>query len=86
MAKSNPFAMAQQKREEEQANIKKNLGMKSIEMPEKEPERISKRKVRLDVTVPQATKDKLIEYAEKQGLSASVAVQILIDKACETSV
>lgn len=73
--KPNPFAIAQEKREAEQAEIKKNLGMKTVAVS-------TKRKVRLDLTVPAETKQKLLDYAESKGLSASVVVQMLIDEAC----
>lgn len=75
MIKSNIFAEAQRKREAEQAEIKSKCGIKSIVQP------LTNRKVRLDLTVPANTKAKLTSYAKKQGLSASVCVQILIDKA-----
>lgn len=73
--KKNMFAEAQKRREAEQANIKAKCGVKSAQAP-------TKRKVRLDVTVPQDTKERLLDYAEKKGLSASVVVQMLIDEAC----
>lgn len=81
MAKNtvNPFAQAQEKREAEQAKIKQNLGMKTAKVEATAP---SKRKVRLDVTVPADTKQKLLDYAENKGLSASVVVQMLIDEQC----
>lgn len=81
MAKNtvNPFAQAQEKREAEQAKIKQNLGMKTVKAEATAP---SKRKVRLDVTVPADTKQKLLDYAENKGLSASVVVQMLIDEQC----
>lgn len=81
MAKTtvNPFAKAQEKREAEQAKIKQNLGMKTAKV---ETTASSKRKVRLDVTVPADTKQKLLDYAENKGLSASVVVQMLIDEQC----
>ena len=73
--KKNMFAEAQKKREAEQADIKAKCGVKTAQVS-------TKRKVRLDVTVPQDTKERLLDYAEKKGLSASVVVQILIDEAC----
>lgn len=75
MAKEkNMFAEAQKRREAEQAEIKKKLGMQTVQTP-------SKRKVRLDVTIPADTKQKLLDYAEKKGLSASIVIQMLIDEA-----
>lgn len=73
--KKNMFAEAQKKREAEQADIKAKCGVKTAQVT-------TKRKVRLDVTVPQNTKERLHDYAEKKGLSASVVVQMLIDEAC----
>ena len=73
--KKNMFAEAQKKREAEQADIKAKCGVKTAQVS-------TKRKVRLDVTVPQDTKERLLDYEEKKGLSASVVVQILIDEAC----
>lgn len=71
----NQFAAAQRKREQEQAQIKKQLGIP-------QPGMTTKRKVRLDVTLPADSKAKLVSYAEKTGLSVSVVVQMLIDEAC----
>ena len=73
--KKNMFAEAQKKCEAEQADIKAKCGIKTAQVT-------TKRKVRLDVTVPQNTKERLLDYAEKKGLSASVVVQMLIDEAC----
>lgn len=73
--KKNMFAEAQKKREAQQADIKAKCGVKSTQVT-------TKRKVRLDVTVPQNTKERLLVYAEKKGLSASVVVQMLIDEGC----
>jgi len=75
MTKENPFAKAQKQRELEQAQIKKNLGIKT-------DERSVNRKVRLDVTIPSDTKQKLLDYADTKGLSASVVIQMLIDENC----
>jgi len=72
---SNFFEDAQKKREFEQAKVKKACGVKGVVA--------SKRKIRVDITVPEATKDKLMAYAEREGLSASVVVQMLIDKHCK---
>lgn len=72
--KENQFAAAQKKREQEQALIKKQLGLPV--------QAAGKRKVRLDVTLPAETKAKLMSYAEGKGLSVSVVVQMLIDEAC----
>jgi len=72
----NLFEQAHKKREAQQAEIKKSCGMKDVTVP-------SKRKVRLDVTVPSATKDKLTKYSEENGLSASVVVQMAIEKFCK---
>ena len=71
----NQFAAAQRKREQEQAQIKKQLGIP-------QPGMKTKSKVRLDVTLPADSKAKLVSYAEKKGLSVSVVVQMLIDEAC----
>ena len=73
--KKNMFAEAQKNREAQQADIKAKCGVKTAQVT-------TKRKVRLDVTVPQNTKERLLDYAEKKGLSASVVVQMLIDEAC----
>ena len=75
MTKENPFARAQKQRELEQAQIKKNLGIKT-------DVRSANRKVRLDVTIPSDTKQKLLDYADTKGLSASVVIQMLIDENC----
>lgn len=40
------------------------------------------RKVRIDATVPESTKDKLFDYADKKGLSVSVVLQMIIEDAC----
>lgn len=73
--KKNMFVEAQKEREAQQADIKAKCGIKTAQVT-------TKRKVRLDVTVPQNTKERLLVYAEKKGLSASVVVQMLIDEAC----
>ncbi len=75
MTKENPFARAQKQRELEQAQIKKNLGIKT-------DVHSVNRKVRLDVTIPSDTKQKLLDYADTKGLSASVVIQMLIDENC----
>ena len=71
---TNMFAEAQKKREAEQAQIKSSLGLQTAKS--------SKRKVRIDASVPVETKDKLKNYAEAKGLSASVVLQMLIDEGC----
>ena len=71
---TNMFAEAQKKREAEQAQIKSSLGLKTA--------KTSKRKVRIDASVPVETKDKLKNFAEAKDLSASVVLQMLIDEGC----
>lgn len=75
----NPFAKAQAAREAEQAQIKNNLGLITTSNTNKNT---TNRRVRLDVTIPANTKQKLLDYAKSKGLSASVVVQLLIDNAC----
>lgn len=77
----NPFAKAQAAREAEQAQIKNNLGIQSIQS-NTNIESQKNRRVRLDVTIPANTKQKLLDYAKRKGLSASVVVQLLIDNTC----
>ena len=71
----NAFANASKKRSEDQAQLKMENGLSESKVP-------SKRKVRLDLTVPADTKERLVRYAEAKGLSASVVVQMLINKSC----
>lgn len=76
MAKNtNMFAEAAKKRETEQAEIKKTLGMKSVQSA-------AKKKVRMDLTVTPEAKEKLMRYAESKGLTASAVIQMLIDERC----
>lgn len=72
----NIFAKAQKEREEAQAQIKNNCGLATSTIPK------NRHKVRLDLTVPAATKERLMKYAAAQGLSASVVVQMLINEHC----
>lgn len=44
---------------------------------------VTKRKTRLDVTIPASTKKKLFDYAERKHLSVSVIIQMLIEKNCK---
>lgn len=73
-AKENMYAAAQARRTAEQQEIKAACGVTTAKS--------TNRKVRLDVTVPASTKDKLVQYAENKGLSVSVVIQMLIDDAC----
>jgi len=98
MSSSNIFAVSAQKRQMEQNMIHQNVGLASTEVkPEvksveksttattktKKPVKVQRqRKVRLDATVPVASKDKLVSYANKKGLSVSVVLQMLIDDNC----
>ena len=42
-----------------------------------------KNKVRINLTVSEETRDQLFKYAEEQGLSASVIVQMMVKKYCK---
>ena len=85
MAKENIFARAHQQRVAEQSAIKQTLGLQNevqsaIQNAKSAPS--SKKKVRLDVTLPADTKQRLIQYADSKNLSAAVVVQMLIDEHC----
>ena len=95
---SNIFAVSAQKRQAEQNIIHQNVGLTTPEVKQevkvekktttatpkvKKPVKVQRqRKVRLDATVPVASKDKLVAYANKKGLSVSIVLQMLIDANC----
>lgn len=69
------FSAEAAKRHEDQENIKAHLGLAA------EPVK-SKRKVRMNITLPQDYKDRLTAAASEKHLSASVLIQMWIDEHC----
>ena len=77
MVKKNMFAEAHKKREAEEAEkLAKCLKEDTNQSPQK------KKKIRVDFTLSEEAKNKLFAYATKQGLSASVIIQMLINENC----
>ena len=74
--KESIFSVEAIKRQQEQADIQKKVGLNS------EENIISKRKVPMNITLPLEYKYKLQEYAKKKHLSASILIQMWIDEFC----
>ena len=74
--KESIFSVEAVKRQQEQANIQKKVGLNS------EEKIISTRKVPMNITLPLEYKYKLQEYAKKKHLSASILIQMWIDEFC----
>ena len=74
------FSVEAIKRQQEQANIQKKVGLNTGFNTE---EKItSTRKVPMNITLPLEYKYKLQEYAKKKHLSASILIQMWIDEFC----
>ena len=69
------FSTEAAKRHNEQETIKAQIGL-AAEPPK------SKRKVRMNITLPQDYKDRLTAAASEKHLSASVLIQMWIDEHC----
>ena len=66
------FSVDAIRREQEQAQIQKMVGIK--------PEIKNDRKVPMNITLPAEYKIKLQNYAKKKHLSASIVIQLWIEK------
>ena len=71
--RENMFALDAKKRHESQESIKSELGLQ---------EKVSKRKVKMNITLPSESKEKLMATAKDKHLSASVLIQMWIDEHC----
>ena len=74
--KESIFSVEAVKREQEQADLQKKVGLNV----EKKP--LSNRKVPMNITLPSEYKYKLQNYARKKHLSASILIQMWIDEHC----
>ena len=74
--KESIFSVEAVKREQEQADLQKKVGLNV----EKKP--LSNRKVPMNITLPPEYKYKLQDYARKKHLSASILIQMWIDEHC----
>ena len=74
--KESIFSVEAIKRQQEQADIQKKVGLNS------EEKIIQTRKVPMNITLPLEYKYKLQEYAKKKHLSASILIQMWIDEFC----
>ena len=74
--KESIFSVEAIKRQQEQADIQKKVGLNA------EEKIISTRKVPMNITLPLEYKYKLQEYAKKKHLSASILIQMWIDEFC----
>lgn len=73
--RSNPL-FEQQKRLAQQDELVK------MAMPEMKTEQKRSRKVSMNITLPQAYKEKLQKYSVEKQLSASILIQMWIDEHC----
>ena len=73
--KESIFSVDAVKREREQADLEKKVGLSTEEA-------VSNRKVPMNITLPLEYKRKLQAYAKEKHLSASILIQIWIDKYC----
>lgn len=74
--KESIFSVEAVKRQQEQADLQKKVGLNVEEKVD------SHRKVPMNITLPSEYKAKLQEYAKKKHLSSSVIIQMWIDKYC----
>ena len=71
--KESIFSVEAVKREQEQANLQRKVGLRIEE---------SRNKVPMNITLSPEHKYKLQEYARKKHLSASILIQLWIDEKC----
>ena len=74
--KESIFSVEAVKRQQEQADLQKKVGLDTDEKI------MSARKVPMNITLPLEYKHKLQEYAKKKHLSASILIQMWIDEHC----